>query len=413
MLTRNLENTILEDLKVFRILNLKGSRQCGKTTMVRNMAQKHNFDYYTFDNPKDVNFAKKMPQEFVAKANENTVILDEIQKYPEIIPYIKMQVDNNNKPGQFILTGSADLLKMKKVNESLAGRTVDFELMTFSLSELHNTKKNIIDKLINGQIINQKTELKNHNKTIWEFAIKGGYPETQNLSVRQRKNWYKSYVDSRIIKDLDDIALGGLQKLDLLPKMLKFLSWQAGDLLNYSSAAGELGIDVKTLKSYINFFDTLFLTKILVPYFKNIGKRQVKTSKFYFSDSGLLSYFLNVDVLPDLTFTGKIVENFIYNEIMKHNSTAINKADFYFYRDKEQYEVDLIMEYNFNDIIAIEIKAKEILKTSDFKGIRKLKRILGDQVKKAYVFYAGNYIYPTKTEEGIDIWALPFSVFLT
>ena len=410
MFHRKLENRIVEDLDAFRILNIQGSRQSGKTTMVKELSKKQNFKYYTFDNNEDIKFAMSMPNKFVRQANEITIVLDEIQKVPQILPHLKMQVDNNNRPGQFILTGSADLLKMKKVTESLAGRRIDYELMTLSIAEINNLDTNIIDALISGEISEKNSHLDENNDRFFELAIKGGYPEVQNFTDRQRKNWYKSYVNSRITKDVEDIAIGGLHKKNLLFKMLKYLSWQAGDLLNYSSVSKKLSIDVKTVKNYTEFFDTLFLSKNLMPYYINIGKRQIKTAKYYFSDSGLLSYLLNVEKLPDKKFTGKIIENFIYCELLKNNTTAENPVEMYFYRDKSQYEVDIILESNFDELIAIEIKSKEYLKSEDFRGIRKLKRLLGDKLIKAYVFYAGKLIYPQKTEEGIDIIALPFNV---
>ncbi len=411
MIYRNLQDRIIEDLSAFRILHVKGARQSGKTTVVKQLAKGNNFKYFTFDNIQDLDFAKKVPTDFVRLADTQTVIIDEIQMMPSILPFIKMQVDNNNRAGQFIITGSADLLKMAKVNESLAGRSVDYELMTFSLSELYGTDYNIIDVLITGNFDKYYGQtLQGGREIIFKHAVKGGFPAVQNLTTRQRKNWFKSYVLSRVIKDLDNISLGGLQKLEMLPKMMTYLAWQAGDLLNYSSVATHIGIDIKTVKSYVEFYDTLFLTKILSPYFVNIGKRIVKTPKFYFFDSGLLSYLLNVDTLPHKIFTGKIIENFVYSELLKNNTTAENQVDFYFYRDKSLYEIDIILDIGQGNLIAIEIKSRENLRKQDFYAIQKLRRLIGKKLQKAYIFYLGKLLYPTKIDDDFDVIVLPMTV---
>ncbi|MBN2892618.1 MAG: ATP-binding protein [Bacteroidales bacterium] len=411
MITRALNNRVFEDLSAFRIINIKGARQCGKTTVVKQLAAEYGFKYFTFDNIQDLEYARKVPMEFVELADENTVVIDEIQMMPEILPYIKMQVDKKNRAGQFLITSSADLLKMAKVFESLAGRSVEYELMTLSIAEIYKIDVNIIDLLLSTDFREHFGNLKESGAdVVFKHAAIGGFPEVQKLTVRQRKNWFSSYLRSRVIKDIEEISIGGLQKLEMLPKMLRYLSWQAGDLLNFSSVAVELGIDLKTVKSYIDFYDTLFIARILSPYFVNLSKRIVRTPKFYFNDSGLLAYFLNVDTLPDKKFNGKIIENFVFNELLKSNSTAQTSVDFYFFRDKSQYEVDFVLEYGQGDLIAVEVKAKESLKSSDFLGIRKLKRLSGLKLQKAFVFYLGSLIYPEKTEEGLDIIVLPISV---
>jgi len=411
MIYRNLQNRILEDLSAFRILHIKGARQSGKTTIVKQLNKNDNFKYFTFDNVQDLDFAKKVPTDFVSLADNQTIIIDEIQIMPEILPYIKMQVDKNNRPGQFIITGSADLLKMAKVSESLAGRSVDYELSTFSIAELYGTKYNIIDLLTTGNFDQYYGHtLQSGANVVFDHAIKGGFPAVQNLTTRQRKNWFRAYILSRVIKDLDNISLGGLQKLDLLPKMMNYLAWQTGDLLNYSSISKNIGMDLKTVKSYVKFYDTLFLAKVLSPYFVNIGKRIIKTPKFYYFDSGLLSYFLNVDSLPHKTYTGKIIENFVYSELLKNNTTAENEVNFYFYRDKSMYEIDIILDIGQGNLIAIEIKAKESLKKQDFYGIQKLRRLIGKKLKKAYIFYLGKLLYPTEIKDNFKVTALPMSV---
>lgn len=411
MVNRSLEKRFLEDLETFRILNLKGARQSGKTTLVKKLAKDMGFRHITFDNPQDLEYAKKMPTEFLEIEAHKTLIIDEIQRFTDILPHIKMRTDTSNRAGQFIITGSADLMKMRKVLESLAGRSVEYELMPFSLAELHNAKTNIVDRLIEGSF-SEKTFFGGSNESIFEHAVKGGFPEVQKLTTRQRKLWFKSYINSRVLKDMKDISEGGLHKLRFLPRMLKYLSWQTGGLLNFSSVANELDITLKTVKSYIDFFDTLFLTKIVLPYFSNMGKRQIKTPKLYFADTGLLCYLLNVSSLPNKQFTGEIIENLVYGELLKNSWVAENNVEFYFYRDKSQYEVDFLLSYNSDDLIAVEVKAKEVLKSSDFSGIRKLKRLAGEKLQKAYIFYAGKVIYPTQTEEGIEILALPLQVLL-
>jgi uncharacterized protein len=412
MIQRELEYKLLEDLSTYKIVNLQGAKQSGKSTLIKKIATEQGFKYFSFDNPQDIEYAKSLPTNFVAQANETTVILNEIQKLPEILPFIKIQVDKNNRNGQFILVGSADLMKMKKATESLAGIRIDNELMTLSVAEINNSTTNIIDLLVSGQIYNLSTKSDVNNDKFYEYALKGGYPEVQNLTTKQRKNWFKKHILSIIAKNLEDISVGGLQKKSSITKMLKYFALQSGSLLNYSTVAKKLNIDVKTVKTYFEYFDTLFLSKSLMPYFKNINKRQLKTPKIYFSDSGLLSYFLNIEELPNRIFTNKIVENFIFNELSKNNVTAENPVEFYFYKDKSKYKVDFILENNFDELITVEVKTKETLSQQDYTGIRKLKRLIGNSLSKAYIFYAGKQLYTIETEENINIIAVPFQILL-
>ncbi len=394
----------MQALKVFRVVIITGARQTGKTTLVKQLASQNGFVFYNLEDQDTRTFANEVPMQFLAPAKNSTVVIDEIQLVPELISFIKNMADEHNRPGMFILTGSADILKMKKVKESLAGRAVYFELKTLSTAEIYNRNWNLIDRLSAADSFTSPPKSPDFNALI-DFIIRGGYPGVRNLTDGQRELWFDSYVSARIIKDLENISLHSVRKQDLIPKILNYLAAQSAELLKFSKIANEFGIDVKTAKSYVSLLEMLYLVEIVSPYFSNLAKRMIKTPKLFFTDTGLLSYYLKAKTNNYANFLGKLVENFVFCELTKDLTWSDVKPQLYFYRDKYQNEVDFLLETSLYNLVAIEVKAKQVVKDADFRPLVTMARSFENtkiNLQKAYVFYLGKFSY-TKQVAGLDV----------
>ncbi len=404
IIDRKLTSKILQAIKVFRVVIITGARQTGKTTLVKQLARQNGFVYYNLEDQDTRTFANEVPLQFLSPAKNSTVVIDEIQLIPELISFIKNMVDQYNRPGMFILTGSADILKIKKVKESLAGRAVYLELKTLSTAEIYGRSWNLIDRLSaaeNFTLIPKNAEF----NTLIDFIIRGGYPGVRNLTDSQRELWFESYVSARIVKDLENITVHSIRKQDLIPKILNYLAYQSAELLKFSKIANEFGVDVKTAKSYVSLLEMLYLVEIVNPYFSNLAKRLIKTPKLFFNDTGLLSYYLKAKTNNYANFLGKLAENFVFSELTKDLTWSEVKPQLYFYRDKYQNEVDFLLETSLYNLVAIEVKAKQVVKEADFRNlIAMAKAFDGTKInlQKAYVFYLGKFSY-TKQVAGLDV----------
>ncbi len=417
MVHRKIEFTIIEMLESFRIVAINGPRQSGKTTLQKRIAKNKNMKYYTFDNADIFNTATSDPKGFIDYISKNeNVAIDEVQMIPEIISPIKMNVDEENRKGMFLLTGSSDMFKNSKIKESLAGRMVSFNLFPLSYSEINNRDINIVDKLFSDNFNNFDINFEDIKKEEFISAvINGGYPEIYNLPIKAKKAWYNFYIKARITKDIATIENVQLDTISHLSKLLKVLAGQVGSIVNYKNIANSIGIADKTVSKYIGLLEALYIVKLVPSYSNNILKKVVKSPKVQFIDSGLASFLLNASVESSMigktNHLGNLVETFVYTELIKHQSYANENIEIYHFRDQQKREVDFVLESSSGDIVALEIKSGSNIKSEHFKGLVALAKTMKNINFKGIVLYGGDKVLPYKIEE-YQFWAIPLKVLI-
>ncbi len=416
MVHRKVESTILEMLKSFRIVAINGPRQSGKTTLQKKIAKLKNMKYYTFDDSDIFNSASNDPMGFIGFVSKEDVAIDEVQMIPDVIPAIKMSVDERNRKGMFLLTGSSDMFKNGKIKESLAGRMVSFNLFPLSYAEINNRDINIIDKLFSDDFNSFDSDFETISKEeLISAVINGGYPEVYSLPTKAKKAWFDFYIKARITKDIATIENIQLETVVHLSKLLKVLAGQVGSLVNYTNIANDIDIADKTVAKYIQLLEALYIIKLVPAYSNNMIKRVIKSPKVHFIDSGLASFLLNVDVEASMIgkneHLGNLLETFVYSELIKHQSYANTDVEIYHYRDLKQKEVDFVLEANNGDVVALEIKSGSNIKSDYFKGLVALAKTMNHKNFKGVVLYGGDKVLPYKIEE-FQFWAIPLKVLI-
>lgn len=412
MVHRKLENIIIEMLNVFRIVAINGPRQSGKTTLQKKIARSKEMKYYTFDEVDVFNTASSDPKGFITYiSKDKDVAIDEVQMIPNVIPAIKMTVDEENRKGMFLLTGSSDMFKNSKIKESLAGRMVSFNLFPLSYAEINNRDINVIDKFFSDDFNRFDTDFENITKTEFVSAVvNGGCPEVRSLPQKAKKAWFEFYIKARITKDIATIENIHLDKVSDLDKLLKLLAGQISSLVNYTNIANHINIADKTVAKYIQLLEALYIIKLVPAYSNNQLKRVVKSPKVHFIDTGLASYLLNIDVEGSMVrqseFFGNLVESFVYSELIKHQSYANIDVNIYHYRDQSQKEVDFVLEASNGDIVGLEVKSGSNIKSEYFKGLLALARTIHNKKFKGIVLYGGDKVLPYTIGE-FQFWAIP------
>jgi len=410
---RNIKPYILELLQAFKIVIISGPRQSGKTTLAKEIAKELQLSYYTMDDETVLNAAKDDPYTFVKQLSKKPAVIDEIQMATELVKSLKIVVDDENKSGMFLLTGSADIFNMSKISESLAGRMVSVNLYPFSQYEINRVDKNFIDILFAKKITDIALSQISVEDQV-SLITKGGFPSIYDKSERITDSWFDSYIKARIEKDLSLIKRISFENKSEILKLLSMLAHNNANLLKYNSLSQHLAIKDMTVKSDIEILEALFLVKRVNPYFTNRGKREVKTPKLHFLDTGLASHLLGIDtdglLLKHREYLGSLVENFIYTELLKHTTYSNKKTDIYHYRDGI-YEVDFVLEQKSGSIIGIEVKSSTSVKSSELKGLVKLAQNSGELFLGGYVFYMGEHILPI-TKDGYSFTILPLSLLI-
>ncbi len=416
MVHRKIESTIIEMLKYFRVVAINGPRQSGKTTLQKKIVKNKKMDYYTFDDSETFETVTNDTNGFIDYiSKEKNVAIDEVQMIPRVIPAIKMAVDNENRKGMFLLTGSSDMFKNSKIKESLAGRMASFNLFPLSYAEINKRDINIIDKLFSDDFNNLEVYKDTSRESFIEAVINGGYPEVYELPLKAKKAWYEFYIKSRITKDIADFENVQIEKIIHLDKLLKVLASQVGSLVNYTNIAQAIGLTDKTVRKYIGLLEALYIVNLVPAYSNNMLKRVIKSPKVHFIDSGLASFLLNSDIKSSLIgkneHLGNLVETFVYSELIKHQSYSDENVEIYHYRDQQSREVDFVIESSAGDIVALEIKSGSSIKKEQFKGILALAKTIKKKNFKGIVLYGGDKILPFKLEE-YQFWAIPLRVLI-
>lgn len=395
---------LLEAMRDTPVVLLAGPRQAGKTTLVKQIAgNSGEFRYLTLDDALTLLSAQEDPVGMIRSLDR--AVIDEIQRAPGLLLAIKKSVDEDRRPGRFLLTGSANLMALPTVADSLAGRMETLPLLPLSQSEVSGQTTNWLDRVFADHLPQAGSFARDDD--LVGRVLRGGYPEALTRSTdRRRTAWARQYLAAMVERDVRDIA--SIDKLDQLPRFLRALAQMAGQMCNYSQLGGQVGIDNKTAAKYLGIFEQMYLLKRVDVWARNRLKRVVKMPKLQFIDAGLLASLLNLtaeEIQKDKTRFGHVLETFVYSELLKHASTAEGDYQLLYYRDADQVEVDVVIENAAGQVVGVEIKSSATVKESDLRGLRKLAGLAGADFKMGVLLYDGDETLPL----GDNIWAAPLS----
>ena len=405
MFKRLVEHNIREALQDTPVVYIMGPRQSGKTTVVKNIID-DNWIYITLDDSTQLNLVKSDPIGYIRNLPQGkSIVLDEVQRLPELFVSIKQSVDENRTPGRFLLTGSANALLLPKLSDSLAGRMETILLTTLSEYEILERTPSFLNLVLNGEAPSTK-EIRVRNYLI-NRIISGCFPEPIQREKESRiQSWYNSYLHTLIQKDIRD--LGHIEHHSDMTKLLTVLSLYSGRLINFSELGERVNLDRVTVKKYMDLLEQLFLIDSLSPWHTNAYKRLIKSHKLHVVDTGIIcaSRGLNKEKLiayPELY--GALLETFVFNELKKQSNFIEEKLYFSHYRDKDKVEIDIIIENSLDEIIAIEVKAASTINQKDLTGLKKLKEIAKNRFKIGVLLYDGDHT----TSFGENLYAVPIA----
>ncbi|MBX2905198.1 MAG: ATP-binding protein [Taibaiella sp.] len=410
---RKIRKNLLQALKVSPVVFLNGARQAGKSTLAYSLSVNDNpgedaFDYITFDRPTQMAAASSAPEAFLSA--HSRLIIDEVQLVPEIFRSLKVVVDElrlregEKANGRYLLTGSANILALPRLSDSLVGRMSVLTLYPFSTSEVIGSKGNGVERLLT---LNFKGMI-DKGITLTQAISMATFPEIADKTGDERRVWFDGYVNTILQRDVKMLA--ELDKISVLPGMLRILAVRAGNLLNDSDIARDLGLNSVTSKSYRNILKMMFLSFDVPPWYRNIGKRLVKTPKGYLTDNLMLCHMLDLDIdhiaknKPDIF--GHVLENYVATELVKQLSFSDIRAELLHFRTSDGKEVDFILEKPDGTVFAIEVKRSESVNIHDFKGIQLFASLSPREFIGGVILYSGKEVVPF----GNNLWAVPFHV---
>lgn len=387
MYSRIAEPQIRTALRDTRVVAISGPRQSGKTTLSRRFV-KQDRKFVTLDDQSTLAAAKSDPVAFIRGLDR--AVIDEVQRAPDLLLAIKQSVDEDRRPGRFLLTGSANLLTVKTIHESLAGRVEIIPLYPLGRSEQLGIKHpQFMAKAFRGAVPDTAEALSKEKLSDWVTA--GGYPEAmKRRSERRRQDWYRAYIKSIVERDLPEIS--NLAKPDQIPRVLHIAAQFAGQLTNLSEIGRSVGLDHKTADHYVRVLEQLYLIQRVQPWFRNELSRLVKTPKLHFIDSGLLTAMRGYSLSrlrADRTLFGPLLESFVFSELLKLSAWAEERVTLFHYRDRDQLEVDFILENSAGEIVGIEVKSAASVTRRDFLGLERVASAAGSAFKQGFVLYDG------------------------
>ena len=397
------KHSINKGIKTRRVLLLNGARQCGKTTLAKQLATKDAL-YRTLDNLGLRQLAESDPHDFV-KHTHNMLIIDEIQRVPALLSAIKIVVDENTRPGQYLLTGSANIQSLPSVQESLAGRIRKIRLRPLSQGEILRAHPIFLEKAFK-LTFSKKDRSKYDRKKMLHIALRGGFPEAIKLAVNDRQQWHSDYITALLERDLSDIAR--ITHHHAMQELVHTLAAWSGKLMDISSIGSGLAIRRPTIESYINALESLYIVERVYPWTQTDYERVGKQTKLYMLDSGLMAAILHWQIAQvelDSDRSGKLIETFIFNELAAQIDAHENKYKLFHYRDREQREIDFLIEREDQALLGIEVKVGSSISVADFKHLKWFKENISK--KRSFVgivLYSGEYA----GSMGNNLWAVPF-----
>lgn len=402
MFERFVERRAEEALSDTPVVLIVGPRRAGKTTLVRKMGEAGRI-YITLDDQTALEAARSDPAGFIRGLDR--AIIDEVQRAPDLLLAIKKTVDEDYRPGRFMLTGSANVLTLPRIADSLAGRMETIQMLPLARAEIEGRAPFFLEQLFEGKPTSPRSSIVGND--LIQIVLLGGFPEAiSRNSERRRQDWARSYLTSILTRDLRDIA--DIEKLTELPKFVRLLAEHTGQLVNYSQFGGSINVSHKTAQRYVGLLEQVFLVATVQPWFTNRLKRIVKTPKMHFLDSGLLASVrgLTFDrVKADRGTLGALLESFVFSEVLKLMTASDLRLTPYHFRDRDMREVDIVLERDDGMIVGIEVKASATVKAGDFGGLRALAEACGNRFAFGAVLYDNKDVVPF----GDKLAAVPLS----
>ena len=405
MYKRSVEDILNEALKISPAVLLSGARQVGKSTLCLSTDR----EYRVFDNLTQREAAKHDPEGYIASLPK-PIVIDEIQKVPEVLEGIKLAIDTHRVNGDFLLTGSANVLDMKKAKDTLAGRIIEIPLYPLSQKELHHKPHdNIVDILFSKGVSTFKSDALSYDALL-EAMINGGYPEILKIDSQRGKSlWFNAYISTYVERDIRDV--GELRDISAFIRFFNIIAPRSCGLVNKSDLANESNLSEATVSNYLSMLEMIYQVSLLKPYASNVSKRFIKSSKLFMTDSGLFCHLLGIASVEELINSkhkGDVVETFVYAELLKHIGYSHTQPKIYHYRTNDKKEIDFIIEKG-DKIFAIEVKSSQNIKKEAFKHIVDFQN-KSDKEVVGIVFYGGNDIHSFGDERQTRV-ALPLSLF--
>ena len=399
-LPRHIRSLIYEHLKYVRIVAIIGPRQSGKTTLLRQIARDRQMIFRSFDEKKTRDLALLDLDDFIAGESRHGggMAIDEVGRLPEAFLALKWAVDNDTRPGRFIITGSVDLLSSSLAPDSLAGRIKFIELWPLSQAEIQQTGApfRLFDDLFAGRSIDRDAVTAVSRAELIDQIIRGGFPDFYAIDSEViRSQLLQQYAQVLLKKDVKDLLR--VHKVSQFADLLSYLSLLSGTIISHTRIGSDLGVDDKTVNHWISVLEQLFLVRRLRAWHKSKLKRHSRRSKLFFLDTSLmlaLSHHSYQSMSQDAKLIGTFVENYVYSEIVKTLACSMAATQIMYYRDAAQVEVDFVLERE-NKLIAVEVKAARTIQSSDLVGIKKVQSL--HPRAAGIVFYGGHELVPLKS----------------
>lgn len=389
------------------VVLIHGPRQCGKTTLAREVGDAAGYAYRTFDDDTVRAAAEDDPVGFVADL-PGRAVLDEVQRVPGLFTALKAAVDRDRTPGRFLLTGSANVLFVPRLADSLAGRMELLRLHPLAqheLAGLAGESSTFVERAFDAKDGLAGAQTERMGAALAERMAAGGYPSALSRALpRRRKAWYRDYVDTLVQRDVRDLA--AIHNLDVLPRLLSVVASQTAHLMNLAGLSGPFQLTRPTIREYVTLLEQVFLLDRLAPWHSNRMSRLVKTAKIHAGDTGVACALLGLgpdELWNDRALYGQMLETFVYGELRRQASGHEDPIAFYHMRDRNGAEVDLVLERSGRALVGIEVKAASTVRSKDFVGLRKLQEATGERFASGIVLYDGELTLPF----GDRLWAVP------
>ena len=407
----------------FRIVYVTGPRQSGKTTLARSVAAEVGLRYLTLDDPAVQAAAASDPYGFVRSFGDQSVVLDEFQQVPELVPAIKEASDRHAgalpargssgppRKGLFLLTGSADIFRSARVQEALPGHMARLELLPLSVAELRDGRRNLIDHLLAGHFSPLDPHPAPTREEIARLILLGGYPEVQRMGRRARGIWFRSYTEGRFFKDFETLYTARGDYHSRLRALAPYLAGRSGNLLKYASLANDLELGGQLAKNYAEILELMFLIRRVPSYRRNLARRMaVRMPKLHFVDTGLASHLLGLRNEARLLLSphyGALLETLVFMECAKHAAWADEEVGLYHFRDRRKRQVDIVLERAGGGIVGVEVKASATIRREDFRGLSALAELAGPAFEHGVVLYTGDEVLHFH-RGAVRMYAVPF-----
>ena len=395
LIPRHIRPQLLKSLSEARVVCLLGARQTGKSTLVQAIARdEHPAHYLTLDDPATLELAREDPTGFVAGSER--LVIDEIQRAPDLMLAIKRVVDNEPTRGRFLITGSVNIITHPRIADALPGRIDYMTLWPFSQDELRGQRSTFLTDAFSGKPP-RADKPPDGRAGYAELVTPGGFPEAVDAGPERRQRFFNGYIDSILGREVKELAT--VRDSEQAARVLRLAAARSAALTNLSSIGQELGIDHKTVGNYLRSLEQLFLIVRLPAWHANLGHRVIRTAKLHVADTGLLCALIGVDakrLVEDGAIAGSVFESFAVAEMVRLASVSdlTSRVFLHHYRDQTGREVDLVMELASGEVVGIEVKASATPRLRDAAGLRFLRDRLGDRFKLGVVLHLGSETIP-------------------